>query len=610
MNPLDSDSICQCVSAEYAEDDWTCVSCGRKTEAGRLAELDSNVIEIYRGKLAKTLSSISSYPDLNSLSATEKKEIIGVIRMLEEMHELSPKFFQLFALEHKWARRLISRFGDCQCVGASYAEDTMTCQNCGNEHWTAFRVRELMIFVKTICREKHAETLSSIRSYEEFKQLSECERQEMIGVIDMLDEIRRLSLTQFRRFLLHSKLPRRLYKVSTQQPIHFMSQSYQETNYSRDEYRRVELHNLLTTKLSARLMHSIMDDEQIKGYLSEISRDPRALITVSGLPLNPPIDAEKDDDAKIDNEDEAESDSDSSESDADPSPPPPPDCCKGGRCFRHRLHGRKDSGTWVPGLEGNFKIYGDGSSAPRIELWASGERPHVRADAKRADITALMQRLRDEEEVQLRAIRLESQTEAVRLRQVVNRREAEMQRLKRQSDADIARLIEEKSESDKDRLDANRALEQKESEIEALRVDNQRIAQELRRLRTEKDVETARLHRLIDEMKEQMQSQHQRSVADKVELKTQYDDLVEGIKQQQLKKMQRLNQENERHRIEVEEMERKCSAMEQEYRAEEEQMARAKCELVTKTAEVMNRQSAENRSLRAMLAKISQRRKR
>merc|ERR1712087_37437 len=74
----------------------------------------------------------------------------------------------------------------CQCVGAVYAEDTLTCLKCG-KHWyrgqwynSAIRLKQLEQSVDEIYRDKLAETISSISSHEDFKQRSEAEQQEII----------------------------------------------------------------------------------------------------------------------------------------------------------------------------------------------------------------------------------------------------------------------------------------------------------------------------------------------------------------------------------------------------------------------------------------------
>merc|ERR1712087_415285 len=62
------------------------------------------------GTLAKTLASISDLEGFKQLSESEQEEINNVIRMLDEMRTKSSEWFQLFAMEHEWAHRLISAY--------------------------------------------------------------------------------------------------------------------------------------------------------------------------------------------------------------------------------------------------------------------------------------------------------------------------------------------------------------------------------------------------------------------------------------------------------------------------------------------------------------------
>jgi len=487
---------------------------------------------------------------------------------------------------------------ECRCVGAAYAQDPTVCLNCTMQSAVRSRVRQLERSVDEIYREKLAETLASIRSRQ---NLNSCEKKEITRVMGMLDEMRKLSPEFFKCFVGTRMWAYRIIDIHNEARRQFG----EVANLTEEECRQIELHNLLTTKMSARLIFCIRNDDEMKSCLSEISRNQSALIAP---PRDGPTAADDDDDD-------------------DDEPPfgwvPDPDCCKGGKCLRHR---RRHTGP-VPELRGHFVIYDADTNAPRIELWTSKEEAHVRPDAKRADIATLLQHLRNEEEVRL--TRLENVAEAVARRRVAECGEAEMQRVKREWHTKMTRLIKEKSESDKACLEAERALErkesefealraayqdmemnlrekdadrldfgisaleQKESEIEALRVNNQdadlklqRMEQALDSLRIEKDAEIARLRRLMDETEEKMQSQLRRSEAENVQLRTEYKEPVDEILTQQLKEMNRKNKIiEERHRMEV------------------EALVRTKCEMLNNSNQEMNK-------LRTVIKALSRRRKR
>jgi len=456
----------------------------------------------------------------------------------------------------------VANLSECRCVGAAYAQDPTVCLNCTMQSAVRSRVRQLERSVDEIYREKLAETLASIRSRQ---NLNSCEKKEITRVMGMLDEMRKLSPEFFKCFIGTRMWAYRIIDIHNEARRQFG----EVANLTEEECRQIELHNLLTTKMSARLIFCIRNDDEMKSCLSEISRNQSALIAP---PRDGPTAADDDDDD-------------------DDEPPfgwvPDPDCCKGGKCLRHR---RRHTGP-VPELRGHFVIYDADTNAPRIELWTSKEEAHVRPDAKRADIATLLQHLRNEEEVRL--TRLENVAEAVARRRVAECGEAEMQRVKREWHTKMTRLIKEKSESDKACLEAERALEQKESEIEALRVNNQdadlklqRMEQALDSLRIEKDAEIARLRRLMDETEEKMQSQLRRSEAENVQLRTEYKEPVDEILTQQLKEMNRKNKIiEERHRMEV------------------EALVRTKCEMLNNSNQEMNK-------LRTVIKALSRRRKR